>query len=210
MRRVLVWGTLAAAYACIAATSCGEPFGSAGDTTTAGAGTATATGTGAGTSSTGAGTTPTGNGGGNTTSGNGGAGNATGNGGAGTSTGTGGGASTGTPTGTGGGGDSFCDDRFGDVTDYLLCVETTTYCEFSVALSDDSCEAVCASRGVDCAYNHYPNPPGSCNKSGGTTTCTVATNGYVICRCTKSCNGDPPCPDGDVCGDSGCPSTTAY
>ncbi|MBW2528456.1 MAG: hypothetical protein JRI23_30050 [Deltaproteobacteria bacterium] len=206
MRRVVCWGTGTVVYAVIAATSCGDPFVTD-ETTSTGAGSVTTT-TPAGTAS---GTTPTAIGGagtggtGSTTTGSGGTGN--------TTTGSGGGTTTTTPTNTGtdiggSGPTSFCEQRFGMLTNYDLCHESGAYCEFEAKLWGRTCRQVCNDAGVDCDGGYEPDPVGSCF-TGNSIGCNLARTTPTICECTKTCSGagGVACGPDEVCSSTGCQTT---
>jgi len=74
-----------------------------------------------------------------------------------------------------------CDARYGQAQQYVLCVETSTSCEFFVKSGGDTCTTICASFGGSC-LGGYDNS-GSCTHVGS-SNCNKSLSGQ-ICICSK-------------------------
>lgn len=75
-----------------------------------------------------------------------------------------------------------CDERFGDVPDYIFCSQTSTSCTFNATTGGGDCNALCASFGSSCVSANY-NDTMSCVVTA-TGTCAT-TGGDMICTCAR-------------------------
>jgi hypothetical protein len=78
-----------------------------------------------------------------------------------------------------------CSDRFGSVTNYALCSETSTTCVFVAHLRSQSCGDICSAGSMMCMAEQSPGITSACSAFNNGDVCTTQhSNSDHVCTCT--------------------------
>ncbi|MCH9680164.1 MAG: hypothetical protein K0V04_01920 [Deltaproteobacteria bacterium] len=89
-----------------------------------------------------------------------------------------------TDDGTSTGAMGTCDEIFGGVADYELCLETAESCQFNVTLNQTTCDDLCGMFGSMMCITAFTNSAGDCASMEGAVPCSEVANDN-ICECAK-------------------------